>query len=72
VEDDLEEQPTALVKEHDESFSFTTDVGRLFELGFNTGFLTAIQQRKAIESHFGDLYQKDLSRLRVPDLMAKM
>ncbi len=68
----MEEQPTALVKEHDESFSFTTDVGRLFELGFNTGFLTAIQQRKAIESHFGDLYLKDLSRLRFPALMTRM
>lgn len=68
----MEEQPTTSVKEHDESFNFTTDVGRLFELGFNTGFLTAIQQRKSIESHFGDLYQRDLSRLRFPALMAKM
>jgi len=72
----LEEQQSIqgneLSNQHREIRGFSTDVGRLFELGFNTGFLTAIQQRKAISSHFGDLYQKDLGYLRFPALLGKL
>jgi len=72
----LEEQQSIpgneIDNEHGEIRSFSTDVGRLFELGFNTGFLTAMQQRKTISSHFGDLYQSDLGYLRFPALMAKL
>lgn len=43
------------------------DLGRLFELGFNVGILSYIQQNQ-LNHRFGDLYQRDLQVLRFPSL----
>jgi hypothetical protein len=51
---------------------FSEDLGRLFEIGFNTGFLTAIYQQSKVKTHFGDLYQRDLSHLRLQSILTKM
>ncbi len=41
-----------------------TELGRLFEVGFNAGVLTYIQQNQdKIEHKFGDLYRQDLRQL---------
>lgn len=50
------------------SDTFAEDMGRLYELGFNTGLLTALQQQTQIATHFGDLYQQDLAALRFQPL----
>ena len=49
--------------------SFAEIMGRLFELGFNTGLLTAIAQRTDLTHHFGTLYEDDLSHLHLPPLI---
>lgn len=49
--------------------SFAEIMGRLFELGFNTGLLTAIAQRTDLTHHFGTLYENDLSHLQLPPLI---
>ena len=43
------------------------DLGRLFEMGFNIGILSYIQQNQ-LKHRFGDLYQRDLQMLRFPSL----
>ncbi len=42
--------------------SLGQDLGRLFEVGFNVGMLTYIEQQQ-ISHHFGDLYRNDLKQL---------
>ena len=54
------------------SDTFAEDMGRLFELGFNTGLLAAIQQQTQVTTHFGDIYQQDLSALRFQPLYTKL
>lgn len=51
---------------------FAEDLGRLFEIGFNTGFLTAIHQHKEVKTHFKDLYKHDLGHLRLQGFLSKM
>ena len=48
---------------------FGEDLGRIFEIGFNTGFLTAITQHEKVKTHFGDLYINDLKHLRKHSLL---
>ena len=43
------------------------DLGRLFEVGFNIGILSYIQQNQ-LKHHFGNLYQHDLQAIRFPQL----
>src|SRR5258708_4995103 len=68
----MEEQHSLPDQSSEEHRQFSADLGRLFELGFNTGLLTAIEQNKTITHHLGDLYQQDLSHLRLPALVDKM
>src|SRR5258708_12955562 len=49
--------------------SFAEIMGRLFELGFNTGLLPAIAQRPDRTPHFGTLHENDLSHLQLPPLI---
>lgn len=49
-------------------FAFSEIMGRLFELGFNTGLLTTIAQRTDLTHHFGTLYENELSNLHLPAL----
>lgn len=42
--------------------SLGQDLGRLFEVGFNIGMLTYIEQNQ-LTHHFGDLYRNDLQQL---------
>lgn len=51
---------------------FAVDLGRIFEIGFNTGLLAAIQHREALVTHFGTLYQQDLNQLSFPPLAEKI
>ena len=51
---------------------FGEDLGRIFEIGFNTGFLTAITQHKKVKTHFGDLYINDLKYLRKQELLSEI
>ena len=50
-------------KQREERRQLAAVLGRIFELGFNTGLLAAIEQQRALSHHYGDLYQKDLSHL---------
>ena len=68
----MEEQHSLPDQSSEEHRQFSADLGRLFELGFNTGLLTAIEQNKTITHHLGDLYQQDLSHLRLSALVDKM
>ena len=49
--------------------SFAEIMGRLFELGFNTGLLTTIVQRTDLTHHFGTLYENKLCGLHLPPLV---
>ncbi len=49
--------------------SFAEIMGRLFELGFNTGLLAAITQRTDLTHHFGALYENELRNLHLPPLI---
>jgi hypothetical protein len=49
--------------------AFAEVMGRLFELGFNTGLLATIMQRKDLSYHFGSLYEHELSRVYLPRLV---
>lgn len=49
--------------------SFAEVMGRLFELGFNTGLLSAIVQRTDLTHHFAALYETELSGLHLPPLV---
>src|SRR5258708_7390764 len=49
--------------------SFAEIMGRLFELGFNTGLLTAIAQRTDLTHHVGTIYENDHSHLQLPPLI---
>ncbi len=66
------------VSQHAESDSqekrrrFAENLGRLFEIGFNTGFLAAIAQHKEITTHFGKLYEEELRHLRFSALLDEM
>lgn len=51
---------------------FAEYLGRLFEIGFNTGFLAAVMQHKEITTHFGKLYEEELSHLRFSALLDEM
>ncbi len=59
-------------KRQEEQRRLAEDLGRLFEIGFNTGFLTAIAQHQEITTHFGDIYRDDLSYLRFSALTDEM
>jgi hypothetical protein len=48
---------------------FGEDLGRIFEIGFNTGFLAAITQHKKVKTYFKDLYINDLKHLRKQSLL---
>lgn len=52
--------------------TFAEDMGRLFEIGFNTGVLASIQQHTAITTYFGDLYKQDLASLHFQPLYTKL
>ncbi|MDT9296689.1 MAG: helicase-related protein [Arthrospira platensis PCC 7345] len=45
--------------------------GRLFEVGFNIGILSAISEAE-ISHNFGDLYSRDLQKLRFPEMLRKI
>lgn len=47
------------------------DLGRLFEVGFNVGILTYIEQHQ-INHNFGDLYRQDLSKLSFPKILRRL
>ena len=47
------------------------DLGRLFEVGFNIGMLTYLEQ-KQIECNYGDYYQKDLQQVSFPKIVRKL
>ncbi len=51
---------------------FAEGLGRFFELGFNTGFLTALQQQQEVVTHFGTIYKQDLTNLRFSKLVDAM
>jgi Cdc6-like AAA superfamily ATPase len=59
-------------QERERCRGFASDLGRLFELGFNAGLLATITQRKNIQTHFGTLYENDLCQIRFPALAAVM
>lgn len=54
-------------RERDQHFG--EDLGRIFELSFNTGFLAAITQHEKVITHFEDLYTNDLKHLRKQSLL---
>jgi hypothetical protein len=68
--DQINQSETELLEK--QSQSFAQDIGRLFEIGFNTGFLSAIEKYPALYSHFGTLYADDLKHLQLSDLLLKM
>ncbi len=72
----MEKQPsdtaTSEKEDKEQKNQFAEDLGRLFEIGFNTGFLTAIYQHKKVKTHFGDLYTHDLGHLRLQGFLNKM
>lgn len=68
----MEDRNTDTTNASDEQQSFSEGLGRLFELGFNTGFLTALQQHQEVITHFGSVYEQDLKHLRFPKLVEKM
>lgn len=47
------------------------DLGRLFEVGFNIGILTYIDQNQ-ITHHFGDLYRQDLQQLSFSKILRRL
>jgi hypothetical protein len=47
------------------------DLGRLFEVGFNIGILTYIQQQQ-IKSNFGNLYLEDLQHLKFQKMLKQI
>lgn len=47
------------------------DLGRLFEVGFNIGIITAIAQDE-IENNFGNLYQRELQKLEFPRMVKRI
>lgn len=67
----MEDQDDSKAKKTGQVSLFTESLGRLFELGFNTGLLTAIEQKK-LPQHFGELYRKDLHCLRFSGLIERM
>ncbi len=68
----MEEQDVSFDHDREKRSRFATDLGRLFEIGFNTGLLAAIRHKKALVSHFDDRYQHDLSHLSFPVLAEVM
>ncbi|HVB20552.1 MAG TPA: helicase-related protein [Ktedonobacteraceae bacterium] len=52
--------------------TFAEDMGRLFEIGFNTGILAAIHRQTNIPTYFGDLYRQDLAALHFQPLYTKL
>src|SRR5215472_7543463 len=68
--DPLKQSETAVLEA--QSRQFAQDLGRLFEIGFNTGFLRAIIKHPTLYTHFGTLYAEDLKHLRLSDLQEKM
>src|SRR5215469_458306 len=57
------------LRSHQLDLSFAEMMGRLFELGFNTGLLAAITQRTDLTHHFGALYENELRHLHLPPLI---
>ncbi len=49
---------------------FGEDLGRIFEIGFNIGFLAAILQHTKVTHHFEDLYINDLKHLQKQNLLS--
>ncbi len=47
------------------------ELGRLFEVGFNIGMLTYIEQNK-LSHKFGELYQQDLQQLSFPKMVRRL
>ena len=58
------------MEQQEQSQHFGEDMGRIFEIGFNTGFLTAILQHKEVKHYFEDLYTNDLKHLRKQSLLS--
>jgi hypothetical protein len=48
-----------------------TDLGRLFEVGFNIGMLTYIEQRQ-LKHNYGNLYRQDLRQVNFPKIVRKL
>ena len=57
------------MEQREQNRTFGEDLGQIFEIGFNTGFLTAITQHKKVKTQFGDLYINDLKHLRKQSLL---
>ncbi|HIK11355.1 MAG TPA: helicase [Oscillatoriaceae cyanobacterium M33_DOE_052] len=47
------------------------NLGRLFEVGFNIGILAYIEQNQ-IPHHYGDMYRRDLERLKLPKMTKRL
>src|SRR5581483_4271010 len=56
-------------EQREQNRQFGEDLGRIFEIGFNTGFLAAITQHKKVKTYFEDLYNNDLKHLRKQSLL---
>ena len=67
----MKEQPQNTTGNHRHD-TFAEDMGRLFEIGFNTGMLAAIHQHADITTYFGDFYKQDLTSLHFQPLYAKL
>lgn len=67
----MEERPATAEKEPSRT-AFAEAMGRVFELGFNSGFLAVIKQRHKLIHHFGDYYRENLSHLLFPKIVAEM
>jgi hypothetical protein len=53
------------------SEDFGQDLGRLFEVGFNIGILTYIEQHQ-LKHRFGNLYRQDLSQVSFPKILRRL
>jgi hypothetical protein len=51
--------------------SVAADLGRIFEVGFNVGILAYIDQTN-ISHNFGDLYDRDLQQLKLPQMLKRI
>ncbi len=67
----MEVQPTEIATPQGEGH-LGEHLGRLYEIAFNTGFLASIQQQHELITHFGNLYQDDLTKLRFQALLSKV
>ena len=68
----MEEQPSMAINNTTSASVFAEDMGRLLELGFNTGLLTAISHNVNLKTYYGDLYKQDLQSLYFQPIYAQM